>query len=202
MKTIRPFNVNMESYKPSIAKAYRQSNPNIFFHFSLTGYTVLKDINGNGTISFFLSKPDDKSIELLRDNEFTMYGKSKSNYFIYYVNLADNLDKIKYFYIASVPQEEELLDDASYRKESYKGRARLLKRKYGIETYFTNYEKMMENIDTEWLDFSYYANLQIENSKIYPEYKNLYAACIPHLLIGVEKYAELTIESTESIKRY
>ena len=42
----------------------------------------------------------------------------------------------------------------------------------------------------------------IDNSKIYPEYKNLYAACIPHLLIGVEKYAELTIESTESIKRY
>lgn len=196
---MRPFDVDKETFKSSIIKAYKQANPNIFFHFSLTKFDILKDVNNTGGISFFLSKPDEKSIELLRKNGFYNYGKSKDPYYIYNVDLSKNKDKIKWYYITSIPEEENMLNNKDYTKEGYKGRARLMKRKYGIETYFTKYENMMECVNLEWLNFSYYAKVQIEKTKAHPEYKSLYAYKIPHLICGVKEGEEFGIESCEII---
>ena len=195
----RPFNICKEMFKSTIAKAYKQSNPNIFFHFSLTKFNKLKDINNGGGVSFFLSKPDEESIKLLRKNGFYNYGKPKDSFYIYSVDLNKNKNKIQWYYIASIPEEENMLNYSDYRKESYKGRARLMKRKYGIEVFFTKYEDMAENIDLNWLNFSHFSKLQIEKAKTYPEYKSLYASNIPHLICGVEKGTEFDIESVEIV---
>ena len=197
---MRPFGINKETFRSSIIKAYKQFNPNIFFHFSLTKFDMLRDINNTGGISFFLSKPDEKSIELLRKNGFYNYGKPKDPYYIYSINLNKNKDKIKWYYIASIPEEENMLDNKDYIKESYKGRAKLIKRNYGIEIYFTKYEDMLENIDLDWLNFYYFTTVQIEKTKKHPEYKTLYAYKIPHLICGVSNGEEFEIESRELIK--
>ena len=166
---------------------------NVFYHFSLVKFDKLKDINSRGTVSMFFSKPDIESIKNLRKNKFLNYGSEKETYYIYKIELFKQLNKTLFFYIASTPDEQKQYDNDEFLNNSYKGRSDWLVKHGKRKIYFEDYFEMLDNIDLTWLNFPQMTKEQIEICKIYKKYKGLYAACIPHLIVGCKPGEEFNI---------
>ena len=146
-----------------------------------------KKFDYNDSISLFLGKPTIKDIELLRRSGFSNFGKPNDPLFIYELDLEPFKNKLHYIYLTSTREQYEFLRDNkklsddeffSKRKEYYK--------KIGYKDEYNSLSEIA-NVKHKYENFSKDVTYQIQEAKKDNSLYELYAGCIPHIMLPIKE---------------